>query len=150
MNPQGGTKPPSPHNQVSVVAQGGITHVSLTDNNPRTSHVHNFVEWSHDRNFGDAQTIHLGVGRQVRIPTFMGGTPIYVRSFAQYPDGPRSEFTYHGSMQNPLPILDGAAVVGPHPPASTGSGTSSTPGNGFGREPFVSSPKNPGHPPQIF
>ena len=59
-----------------------------------------------------------------RIPTFMGTVPIFARSYTQHPDGTRSEFSYHGSKQNPTPILDGAAVTGPTPPPSTGNGTS--------------------------
>jgi hypothetical protein len=150
INSQGDTRPPAPHSAVNVVAKGGVTHVSLMDNNPRTSQVHNFVEWDTDRNFSNAQPIHLGPTRQVRIPTFMGVTPVYVRSYTQHSDGQRSEFSYHGTKQNPTPIIDGATIPGPTPPPTTGSGTSPVAGHGFGVEPFVSSPTNPGKRPSIF
>lgn len=150
VNPQGNTVAPTPHANITVAAQGGITHVALTDTSARTRQVHNFVEWDTNNNFSNAQTISLHVGRQVRIPTFMGTTPVYVRSYAQYPDGTRSSHTYYGSPTNPTPIFDGAATHGPVPPPTTGSGTSNTPGEGFGKEKFVSPPGLPGQAPKVF
>src|ERR1700723_1705462 len=74
VNSQGDTQPPAPHSAIAVTAKNGITHIALTDHNPRTSAVPNFVEGATSKDFSDAQPIHLGAGRQVRIPTFMGST----------------------------------------------------------------------------
>jgi hypothetical protein len=151
VNPQGNTVAPAPHNDIKVTSGQGIVHVALTDTSPRTRNVHNFVEWATTPNFSDAQTEHLGVGRQVRIPTFLGDkTPVYVRSYAMYSDGSRSSHTYYGSPTNPTPIKDGSAVVGPMPPPPTGSGTSGVPGEGFGAEKFVAEKTNPGKAPKVF
>jgi len=150
VNPQGPTIAPTPPQALNVVASGGITHVTITDNSPRTRHVNYFVEYDTSPNFSNAHPLHLGIGRSARIPTFMGPTPIYVRAYAMYPDGPRSTLIYHGSPISPTPILDGAPTVGPSLPPTPGSGTSTHAGYGYGRDKFVSPPRTPGKPPKVY
>lgn len=150
MNPQGSTIAPSPPSALNIVASNGITHVTLTDRNPRTRQVHYFVEYDTNANFSNAHTISLHIGRSARIPTFFGTTPFYVRAYAMYPDGGRSSILYHGTAQRPVAILDGAATAGPPLPTTPGSGTSITPGHGFGQDHFVSSPKTPGRAPKTY
>lgn len=150
VNPQGHTIAPAPPTSINVSAAGGVTHVTLTDNNPRTRNVHYFVEYADSPNFTNAHTEHLGVSRSRRIPTFMGSSPLYIRAYAMYPDGQRSDLLYHGTPQAPTPILDGAATNGPKLPASPGSGTSPVPGHGFGQDKFISPPQTPGKPPKTY
>lgn len=150
VNPQGPTVAPTPPSALNVVAQNGITHVTLTDNNPRTRQVHYFVEYDTSPNFSNAHTLSLHIGRSVRIPTFLGTTPFYVRAYSQYPDGGRSNIIYKGTAQRPTAILDGASVTGPPLPKTPGSGTSKGPGHGFGQEKFISQPKTPGKPPKTY
>lgn len=150
VNPQGQTLPPAPPSALNVVAQNGITHVTLTDNNPRTRQVHYFVEYDTNPNFSNAHTVSLHIGRSARIPTFMGSTPFYVRAYSMYPDGGRSNIIYKGTAQRPVAILDGAAAVGPPLPKTPGSGTSKVPGHGFGQEKFISGPNTPGKPPKTY
>ena len=67
-----------------------------------------------------------------------------------YPDGERSNWTYFGSVSKPTGVVDGASISGPDAHTSTGSGTSSKSGYGFGQEKFVSEPSLPGKPPKVF
>jgi hypothetical protein len=151
VNPQGETNAPEPPSAINVAAAGGVTHITLTDKNPRTRQVHYFVEYDTDPNFTNAHTEHLGVARTRRIPTFMGADkPLYVRAYAQYPDGRRSSIIYHGSPHDPTPINDGAVTNGPALPPTTGSGTAQSPGYGFGHDKFVSPPLTPGKPPKTY
>jgi hypothetical protein len=150
INPQGPTIAPAAPSALNVIAANGISHVTLTDNNPRTRQVHYFVEWDTSPSFNvSPQTHHLGVGRQIRVPTAIGG-PVYWRAYSMYPDGQRSPIVYHGSPTAPLGVNDGAISIGPAPPRSTGSGTSPRAGQGFGTEHFISSPTAPGKPPKTF
>jgi hypothetical protein len=110
VNPQGPTIAPSPPSAINVSAASGITHVSLQDSNPRTRNVHYFVEYDTNPNFSNAQTIHLGAARQVRVPTFLGTT--YWRAYSQYADSPRSSIVYHGTTTAPTAVSDGAAGAG--------------------------------------
>lgn len=151
MNPQGPTGAPAPPSGINVTANAsGIHRISIIDNNPRTRQVHYFHEWDTDPSFGNPQPSHLGVARQISIPISMGTAPVYHRTFCQYPDGDRSPIVYFGSSSKPTGVVDGAPVSGPAPHVSTGSGTSSGGGYGFGREPFVSSPAQPGKAPKIY
>jgi hypothetical protein len=151
VNPQGTTNAPAPPNAINVTANSsGIHRISLTDNNPRTRQVNYFVDFDTDPQFGNAQTEHLGVQRQRSIPQSMGKTPVFYRGYCSYPSGGRSPFIYFGTSSKPTPVVDGATVVGPDFHPTTGSGTSSTGGYGFGQEQFVSSPNQPGKPPSIY
>lgn len=151
VNPQGNTVAPAPPTAIKVTTNAsGIHRVSWTDNNPRTRNARYFHEWDTDPNFGNPQTTPTHVGRQVSIPISMGDKPVYHRVCAQYPDGPRSAWVYHGSPTNPTGVIDNAPTVGPAPHPTTGSGTSSTGGQGFGIEKFVSSPVAPGIAPKVF
>lgn len=166
-NPQGGTVKPTPPSAINVTASpSGIHRVSITDNSPRTRAANNFVEHSIDPNFGpdSVQVEHLGVARQRSIPQSMGTTPVYYRAYTAYPDGARSDIIYFGGATNPTGVVDNApssvvtdvtgpvtaSLLGPPHHPSTGSGTSSTGGYGFGRESFVSAPAAPGKSPKIF
>jgi hypothetical protein len=151
MNPQGNTNAPAPPSATAVTANAsGIHRISITDNSPRTRQVHYFHEWDTDPAFGNPQTAHLGVARQVSIPIAMGSTPVYHRVYCQYPDGDRSPIVYLGSSSNPTGVVDGSPTPGPVAHPTTGSGTASGGGHGFGREAFVSSPSQPGKPPKIW
>lgn len=111
VNPQGPTNAPAPPSAINITAAGGITHVALEDNNPRTRNVHYFVEYDTNPNFTNAQTIHLGTARQTRVPTFLGGST-YWRAYSQYPDSPRSDIKYYGTPENPSAVSDGAVGGG--------------------------------------
>ena len=114
VNFQGATGVPAPHSAINVTAANGIVHVSVANgNNPRTRNLSNFVEYSSDPAFGensDVQVEHLGVGTQRRIATFVGATPLYFRSYCQYPDGTRSKVIYHGTQTAPTAVLDGCLL----------------------------------------
>jgi hypothetical protein len=165
VNPQGKTDPPPPHTQVSAVGANGVIHVTVDNgNNPRTRGLHNWFEYDTDPNFGNAQAEHLFAGTQRRIPTMTGST-IYVRSYTMYQDSAqRSAYRYTAvndglGSQTYLQATGTpptgttsvtATLPGPAFPASKGSGTSPTPGEGFGREQFVSVAGTPGKPPKVF
>lgn len=151
INPQGNTVAPAAPSAIKVTANAsGIHRVSWTDSNPRTRHVNYFHEWDTDPGFSNPQSSHVGVGRQISIPIAMGTKAVYHRVSAQYPDGPRSSWVYFGSPTNPTGVVDGATVAGPPAHTSTGSGTSTTGGQGFGIEKYVSSQSLPGQPPKVF
>jgi hypothetical protein len=151
VNPQGTTNPPQPPNQITVTANAsGIHRVSIVDSNPRTRSVGYWHEWDTNSNFSNAQPTFLHAARQVSLALSMGATPVYHRVCAQYPDGQRSAWLIHGGPQHPTGVIDGASVPGPAPHTSTGSGTSSVPGYGSGRESFVSPPGQAGKSPKIF
>ena|SRR5579862_6411723 len=153
VNPQGNTNPPAAPTGISVTANAsGIHRVSISDNSPRTRNVHYFVEHSTDRHFSasSVQVEHLGPVRQRSLAQSMGTTPVYYRAYAQYLDGPRSDYVYFGSSTNPTGVQDGATTVGPAFHASTGSGTASGGGEGFGTEKYVANPAAPGRPPKVF
>lgn len=153
VNPQGSTLAPAPPSAINVTANAsGIHRVSIVDNNPRTRQVHYFIEHSISRNFRDAdtQTEHLGVARQRSLPQSMGKTPVYYRAYSMYPDGQRSQMVYFGSATNPTGVVDGATTTGPAFHPSTGSGTSTGAGYGFGQEHFVPNPTTPGRAPKVY
>ena len=165
VNPQGKTLTPPPHAALSVVAQNGVIHATVDNgNNPRTRQLHNFVEWDTNPNFQNAQVESLHVGTQRRIPTMLG-TTIHLRSYTMYGDGEQQSPYKYASIHDGLPTQTylqatgtaptGTTIVnstlpGPDLPKSTGSGTSSVPGRGFGTEHFVSDATNPGKPPKVF
>jgi hypothetical protein len=166
VNPQGKTLTPPPHSALNAVGANGVIHVSVDNgSNPRTRQLHNFVDYDTDPNFGNAQTESLHVGTQRRIPTMLG-TTIYLRSYTMYPDGEQQSTYKYTSVHdglasqtflqstNPTPPTGTKTVTttlpGPAFPPTRGSGTSSTPGQGFGVEKFVSEPSTPGKPPKVF
>ncbi len=153
IDPQGNTLAPPAPQSINVTANStGIHRVSIVDNNPRTRNLEYFHEYSLHPDFreGSVQTEHLGVQRQNSVNIAMGQQPIYHRVYSQYRDGPKSDFVYFGSSTNPTGVVDGAAVTGPDLHPSTGSGTASTGGQGFGTEKYVSSEAAPGRPPKVF
>ena len=166
VNPQGKTAVPPSHVALNVTAANGVVHATVDNgSNPRTRNLHNFLEWDTDPNFTNAQVEHLHVGTQRRIPTMLG-TTVYMRSYTMYADGQQqSPYKYaqiHDGLQsqtylqstNPTPPSGTQTVTvslpGPNLPRSTGSGTSPTPGQGFGIEQFVSEATTPGKPPKVF
>lgn len=165
VNFQGKTLTPPPHVALNAVAANGVVHVTVDNgNNPRTRQLHNFVDYDTSPNFTNAQTESLHVGTQRRIPTMLG-TTIYMRSYTMYPDGEQASTYKYTQVHDGLPTQtylqatgsapSGTTTVtstlpGPAFPPTKGSGTSPTPGQGFGIEHFVSSAANPGKPPKVF
>jgi hypothetical protein len=162
VNPQGKTLTPPPHVSLNITAANGITHFTVDNgSNPRTRQLHNWVDWADNPTFQNAQTEHLFAGTQRRVATMLGG-PIYARSYTMYADGERqSTYTYasieHDGLQPAITSVTGtgvttttATLAGPALPKSTGSGTASVSGQGFGVEKFVPQATTPGKPPKVF
>src|ERR1017187_8776573 len=167
VNPQGVSQPPPPHVSLTVTAANGVCHVVADHgNNPKTRNLEHFIEYQNTGNWKDAQVEHLGVGNQRRIPTFLN-SKVYFRSYSMYRDSTqRSDFSYATVDHDGTPTFTtgvalahpGSAVLtsttasltGPPLPPSKGSGTSPTPGQGFGQERFVSAATTPGKPPSVF
>lgn len=125
--PVGATPPPQAHASLSVKGGAGIFDVAIADNSPKFIGHQNFVEYSPDASFSNAHTISLGPSRNWRGS--LGSGSYHFRSYSAYPTSQPSPHVYHA------PVSGGGAVE-PVMQQGQGSGTSQTPGAGFGNVPF--------------
>lgn len=125
--------PPDPPEQLSVVANNGTVHATITHNAPITKTLHYFVEASaNDPAFQQPHVFDLGASRSLftSLPTKDGsGDDInwMFRTYAQYHGSKPSASVNFGGKYNPTPVVVGGSAAFT-PLASTGSGTA--PANG--------------------
>jgi len=125
--PVGVTPPPQAHASLSVKGGAGIFDVAIADDSPKFIGHSNFVEYSQDSSFSNAHVISLGPSRNWRGS--LGAGPYNFRSYSAYPTSAPSQPVYHASVS-------GAGIKEPPMQQTQGSGTSQTPGAGFGNVPF--------------
>lgn len=121
--PVGATPVPQAHASLSVKGGAGIFDVAIADNSPKYAGHQNFVEYSPDASFSNAHVISLGPSRNWRGS--LGSGSYHFRSYSAYPTSLPSQPVYH-------PAVSGAGTSEPAMQQGQGSGTSQTPGAGFG------------------
>jgi hypothetical protein len=125
--PVGVTPAPQAHASLTVKGGAGIYDIAIADNSPKFIGHSNFVEYSQDASFSNAHVISLGPSRNHRAS--LGAGPYHFRSYSAYPTSQPSQPVYHAAVS-------GAGTVEPPMQQGQGSGTSQTPGAGFGNVPF--------------
>jgi hypothetical protein len=130
-SPVGETPAPTAPSAIRVVAGGGITHISITHNDPRYRGIHYFAEASPNKDFQNAHPIPMGTAREWRGS--LGTVPLFFRAFAQHPTSDPSPMI---SLVGPVSAAGGAE---PPFPAGQGTGTGEPgqSGQGFGKVPYT-------------
>jgi hypothetical protein len=126
-SPVGAPPAPAPHVGLTVKGGGGIFDAAIDDNSPKYRGHSNFLEYSDNPSFSNAHVIHLGPSRNWRGS--LGPGTFHFRSYSSYPTSPASAPIYH-------PAVSGEGSAAPQMQAGKGSGTSQTPGYGFGNVPY--------------
>jgi len=116
---------------VTVVASNGVADLAITDNNSIFRPIEYFAEYSTDPSFPVAKThiVPMGGARNIRIPVFLGATPVYFRAYSQYSDGPASQAVNFGGA-TPTGVATGGA--GPALGVGQLAGTATATGQGRG------------------
>lgn len=128
------TATPAP-GQLLVSAANGVVEWAIQDGSAtqlatrRT--LNYFVEYDTQASFATAKVISAGPSRNGR--EYIGSQTIYMRCYSQYQGAPASPWVMYGS---PTAITPGGAAP-PTPLAAQGSGTSGSPGAGYGIPPKV-------------
>lgn len=125
-NPSGAeVAPPPAHAANSIMGGAGVLDIKITDNSPQNRGVEHFADViPANGSWEQAQTIHLGATTNDR--RFLGSGQFKVRTYAQYPNSPPSDFTYHPN------VIDTTGAS--EPPMQTGDGRV-----GYGDTPYLNS-----------
>lgn len=132
----GQTPAPPAINALKVVAQDGIYHASITDQNQVYRGVSYHLQYATDAGFSKPTTVHLGPSRDFRA--HLGNQNLYFRAFSDYPTSAASSPVYHGGAA-PVVVSGGGSISGPPVPPGQGSGTGEAGQiSGYGPVPFRS------------
>lgn len=119
LNPSG-TIPPPPNINSFRMTNGpsGEHQFEINDTGAFGRGNNYFVDYDTSPNFTNPHTFPMGQSRNghVNLP----GQTLYARARSAYPSGESSDWVYHGSPVNPLPVTGG--ITGARAP-SQGSGT---------------------------
>jgi len=140
---------PAPPQGITVKAANGLAYVTITDTSQRSRGLHYFVEASTSPAFLPAQThtenLVTGRSRFFTLPAKNdsgGAQSWYFRTYSMYPGSQkRSEHQVLGGSATPTAVNVGGTTQ-LTPLASTGSGTTSQAGEGFGTSQFSALPPN--------
>ena len=148
VDPSGRPATPPTINKLHVVAQDGIYHATITDNNPIYRTINYHLEYSPNSDFSNSHLIPLGPSRSARIN--LGNQTLHFRAYSQYVSGgPASTPVVHGNGITAAPVVGGGTSSGPIIPVSTGAGTNLNPsgGQGAGKESYTQT--SAGLPPRL-
>lgn len=130
IDPTGILSAPPTIQALNVTASDGIFTATISDNvqNLRLG-VNYFLEYSPSAAFPANNTVqeHLGPARAWH--GMLGNQTLFFRAYSQYPNSPFSKPIVFGS------VAGGGTATPPAFPNTTGSGTSTASGQGFGPQP---------------
>jgi hypothetical protein len=127
--PTGNLPVPQAIGNINVTAANGYFSIAITDKSVVQRGIEYFAEYDTLSGFTNAQVIHMGVTRNMIVN--LGNLTLYWRAYSQYigSDIPSPLVTFG----TPPTAVAGGGSAPPALQKSQGSGTSQTPGAGFGR-----------------
>jgi hypothetical protein len=115
---------------INVTAANGWFDIQIIDTSAVERGIEYFAEYSLSPNFDSStKVVQMGASRNFLVN--LGNQTLYWRGYSQYLGSDISAKVTFGTP--PKAVAGGGATTPPAPQASQGSGTSQTPGAGFGR-----------------